>query len=324
MGNPVKSKSKGVKKLKLFHRGLSSSKNKKSASRRIRTNLSAWLIMLPAVILLYILVWRPTVMGIVYSFCNMRGYNVEGFNGIKNYVQVITHTQFLPMLWNTVQYVLWSLVIGFLPPLFIAIMLNEVIHFRNGFRTLIYLPVVIPGIAAMLMWYFIYYPDETGLLNILLGKMGISPMGWLNNPRFAIIGIIIYSTWKNFGGAMLLYYAALQGVSTERYEAALIDGAGPFKRFWNVSRPAIEGLLLLQLVQQIISVFQTLEQPLAMTGGGPNGASMTLSLQLYNYGFRSGGRGTGQAMALGVVIFVILLIFTLFYFYLNKKVEDRY
>ena len=121
-----------------------------------------------------------------------------------------------------------------------------------------------------------------------------------------------------------MYFAALQNVSTEVYEAALIDGAGPWKRFWNVTRPATEGILLLQLVRQIISVFQIMQEPLAMTDGGPNGASTSLSYQLYQYGFNSGGKGTGQAMALGVIIFLILIVFTIFYFYVNKKVEDRY
>jgi len=291
---------------------------------RLRNNISAWILMIPAVFILYTLIWRPTVMGFVYSFFKMRGYDIVEFNGIQNYIQVITHTNFMIMLVNTLEYVIWSFIIGFLPPIFLAIMLNEIIHFRNGFRTLIYLPVVIPGISAMLIWYFIYYPDATGLLNMVLGKIGMEPYGWLNDPKFSIIGIIIYTTWKNFGGAMLLYYAALQSTSVELYEAALIDGAGPFRRLWNITRPSIEGIVLLQAVQQIIGVFQTMDQPLAMTGGGPNNSSMTLSLQLYNYGFRSGGRGTGQAMALGVIIFLILLVVTVFYFRLNKKVEDRY
>ena len=222
------------------------------------------------------------------------------------------------------QYVLWSLVIGFLPPLFIAIMINEMVHFKQGFRILIYIPAVIPGIAAMLMWYFMYYPDQSGLLNMLLAKLGMEPYGWLNDPGFTIVGIIIYTTWKGFAGTMLLYFASLQGVSVELYEAALIDGAGPFKRLWHVTRPAMEGLLLLNLVRQIIGVFQIMEQPLAMTGGGSNGASTSLSYQLYQYGFNSGGKGTGQAMALGVIIFLILIVFTIFYFWLNRKVEDRY
>lgn len=298
--------------------------NRMKRKMSIKNNFDAWILMLPMVIILYLFVWRPTVMGGVWSFFKMKGYTPTNFCGLDNFRKVISHSRFFPMLWNNCQYVFWSLVIGFLPPLFIAIMMNEIVHFKNGFRVLTYIPSVIPGIAAMLMWYFIYYPDHTGLLNIILAKFGMEPYTWLNDPKFTIIGIIIYSTWKSFGGAMLLYFAALQGVSVELYEAALIDGAGPFKRMWHVTRPAIEGLLLLNLVRQIIGVFQTMEQPLAMTGGGPHGASTTLSFQLYQYGFNSGGKSVGQAMALGVIIFLILIVFTIFYFWLNKKIENRY
>lgn len=299
-------------------------KKKTIRNSALRNNLDAWILMMPMIVILYLFVWRPTVLGAVWSFFRMRAYTVLDFCGFDNYVKVLTHTQFVPMLINTVKYVFWSFVIGFLPPLFIAIMINEMVHFKNAFRVIIYIPAVIPGIAAMLMWYFIYYPDKTGLLNMVLAKFGMQPHRWLNDPNFTIIGIIIYTTWKGFAGTMLLYYAALQGVSTELYEAALIDGAGPFKRLWNVTRPAIEGLLLLNVVRQIIGVFQIMQEPLAMTGGGPDGASTSLSYQLYQYGFNSGGKGTGQAMALGMIIFLILIVFTIFYFWLNRKVEDRY
>ena len=299
-------------------------KKKTIRNSALRNNLDAWILMMPMIIILYLFVWRPTVLGAVWSFFRMRAYTVLDFCGFDNYVKVLTHTQFMPMLINTVKYVFWSFVIGFLPPLFIAIMINEMVHFKNAFRVIIYIPAVIPGIAAMLLWFFIYYPDKTGLLNMVLAKFGMQPHRWLNDPNFTIIGIIIYTTWKGFAGTMLLYYAALQGVSTELYEAALIDGAGPFKRLWNVTRPAIEGLLLLNVVRQIIGVFQIMQEPLAMTGGGPDGASTSLSYQLYQYGFNSGGKGTGQAMALGMIIFLILIVFTVFYFWLNRKVEDRY
>lgn len=278
-----------------------SSQNALKRKTAIRNQLDAWILMLPMVVILYLFVWRPTVLGGVWSFFEMKAYTLSDFCGFDNYRKVLTHTQFLPTLWNTVQYVFWSLIIGFLPPLFIAIMINEIVHFKGGFRVLIYIPAVIPGIAAMLMWYYMYYPDQTGLLNLLLSKVGVEPYQWLQDPKFTIIGIIIYSTWKGFPGSMLLYYASLQSVSVELYEAAIIDGAGPFRRLWNITRPAMEGLLLLNLVRQIISVFQIMEQPLAMTGGGPNGASTSLSYQLYQYGFNSGGKGTGQAMALGVI-----------------------
>ena len=290
----------------------------------LRNNIDAWVLMLPMVAILYLFVWRPTVMGVYWSFFNMKAYTVKDFCGISNYVKVLTNTQFVPILWNTVQYVLWSIVIGFFPPLLIAIMMNEIVHFKNGLRVLIYIPAIIPSIAAMLMWYFMYYPNDTGLLNMILGKFGVAPKQWLNDPNFAIIGIIIYSTWKGFPGAMLLYFASVQSVSVELYEAAIIDGAGPFKRTWHVTMPAMEGIILLQFVKQIIWVFQIMEQPLAMTGGGPNGASTSISYLLYQYGFNSGGKGTGQAMALGVIIFLILIVFTIFYFWLNRIVEDRY
>jgi len=301
---------------------LTESKRLKKINRR--NTIDGWILLLPLVILAWLFVWRSTIISFIWSFFSMKGYSVHEFCGLENYIKVITHTQFLPILWNTVKYVFWSLVIGFFPPIFIAIMLNEIVHFKTGFRVVIYLPAIIPGIAAMLMWYFIYYPDNTGLLNMLLMKLGLEPYGWLNNPNFSIIGIIIYSTWKGFPTTMLLYYSALQGVSRELYEAAIIDGAGSFKRIWHVTRPALEGLLLLNLVRQIIGVFQIMEQPLTMTGGGPNGASTSISYQLYQYGFNSGGKSIGQAMALGVIIFLILIVFTLFYFWLNKKVEERY
>lgn len=299
-------------------------KSKMRRKSNFRNNLDAWILFLPSVIVLYLMIWRPTVLGAVWSFFKMNVYTPGDFCGLENFRKVVTHTQFLPTLWNTVQYVLWSLILGYLPPVLIAVLINEMVHFNNGFRITIYLPAVIPGIAAMLMWYYIYYPDQTGLLNALLAKFGMEPFGWLNNPSFAIPGIMIYSTWKGFAGTMLLYYAAVQSVSVELYEAALIDGAGVWKRAWNVTRPQIEGTLLLCLVNQIIGVFQIMEQPLAMTGGGPNGASISLGYQLYQYGFNSGGKGTGQAMALGVIVFLILMVMTVFYFWLNKRVEDRY
>ena len=158
--------------------------------------------MMPMVIILYLFVWRPTVLGGYWSFFKMNAYNIGEFCGLDNLRKVVTHTQFLPMLWNTVQYVFWSLVIGFIPPYACALMLNEIMHGKGAFRILMYIPAVIPGIAAMLMWYFMYYPDNTGLLNMILCKLGMEPYKWLNDSRFAIPGIIIYMTWKNYGGGV--------------------------------------------------------------------------------------------------------------------------
>ena len=290
-------------------------------ARKLRETIGVWLLLLPAVIVLYIMIWRPSVMGIVWSFFKMKGYTPTKFVGFQNYVRVVTNTEFWPVLFNTVKYVFWSFVIGFIPPIIVAFMLNEMLHARTVMRVIIYLPAILPGITILLLWYFIYYPNETGMLNILLAKLGMDPYIWLNDARFTIVFIVIQMTWAGFPGTMFLYYTTIQGISTDLYEAATIDGAGPFRRFWNVSVPQISGLLLLNVVRQMIGVFQVMQEPMVLTGGGPHGASNSVGYQLYQYGIVQGR--VGQALALGTIVFFILIIATLFYFRLNKKVEDN-
>lgn len=290
--------------------------------QKIVTNLKAWVLLLPLVLVLYIMIWRPTIMGTIWSFFEMKGYSPTKFIGFENYYAVIRDTQFLPTMLNTFTYVVYSLIIGFVPPIIIAIMLNELVHFKNGFRLISYLPAVVPGVAALLMWYYIYYPDATGLLNTIFIKIGLEPYTWLNDGRFTIMYIIIAMTWSGFPSAMLLYYAAVQSISSELYEAAIIDGAGLFSRVKNITLPQMSGMILLNFVRQIISVFQVTEQPMAMTGGGPNNASLSMGFQIYKYGFVNGR--AGHALAMSVIMFFILIFFTCFYFYLNKRVEENF
>lgn len=288
----------------------------------VRKQLSGWMLLVPALFVLYFAVWRPQIMGFIWSFFKMKGYNPIEFCGFKNYYDVITDTEFVKTLINTVSYVLWSLVIGFIPPIFLAILINEVRKFQNFFKVSIYIPSVLPGIVVMLMWYLMYYPDQSGLINTCLAKIGIEPQIWLNNPNIAIPLIVLSMTWKGMGGTMFLYFTALQGVNTELYEAAYLDGAGVLKRVIHVTLPQMSGVIILNFVSQIIGIFQMFEYPMTMTGGGPDGASMTLGYQMYKYGFVTGR--VGQAFALGTVMFIILMFFTVLYFYLNKKVESNF
>lgn len=296
-------------------------KEKKKASFYKKSFVTAWLFAVPALILMYLFIWRPTVMGFVWSLFKMKGYTPKSFIGMRNYIEVVKDTQFIPLFLNTLKYVFWSLVIGFLPPLLLAIIVNEIVHFRQKIMTFLYLPSIIPGIAVALLWKQMYDPTDIGLLNTVLMKFGASPYLWLNDKNLVILWIIVSMTWKSFPGAMLLYYSALQNVSQDLYEAATIDGAGMIRRAWHVLRPQIMGVLILNFVRQIIGVFQVMEQPLAMTGGGPDGASASLGYQLYRYGFVT--QRVGHAMALGTIIFVVLIFMTIFYFKLNKKLEEN-
>ena len=294
----------------------------KTGAQKWRTTVGVWLLLLPAVFALYVMVWRPSVMGIVWSFFKMKGYTPIEFVGFLNYKRVVTNTEFWPVMLNTVKYVAWSFIIGFVPPILVAFMLNEMMHFRTAMRIIIYLPAVLPGITILLLWYFIYSPDSTGMLNQLLLKLGLEPYIWLNDARFVIMFIVIQMTWAGFPGTMFLYYTTIQGISIDLYEAATIDGAGPLRRFWHISIPQVSGLLILNVVRQMIGVFQVMQEPMVMTGGGPNGASNSLGYQMYQYGFVTGR--VGQALALGTITFFILIFATLFYFKINKKVEENY
>lgn len=307
--------------------GIQSQKTKTSAQRKklssfVLKNFTGYLLLLPALLIIYACVIRTNVLGIIWSFFNMKGYTVKEFVGLDNYVRVLTDTAFPTTLLNTIKYVGWSLLLGFIVPIIIAICLNELRRFRNTFRFFTYLPSALPVTVVLMLWIFMYYPDESGLLNMLLSKFGIAPYGWLQDSKHTILYIIISMTWQGCGGTAIYYFAALQGVNRELYEVATLDGAGFFKRLRYVTLPHISGITLLMLVKQIIGVFSICEQPMQMTDGGPNNASMTLGLLSYRYGFVN--IQPQLAMAVGVIMFMILFVLTFFYFKLDKKVNSDY
>lgn len=296
-------------------------KNGKTAKRMsFEKNISGWLLILPAVIAFAIFVWRPIVISFVDSLFRMQGMTRTEFIGLKNYTDVISDTNFMKSLWNTVKYVLWSLVLGLPLPFLAAVMMNEMVKTKQFFNVAFYLPCVIPSMATYLIWRMIYADGNGGLLNMLLYFLGIMPMSWLSNANLSIPLIVITMTWSGFGGAVILYLSSLQGIDQSLYEAARLDGAGIFTRVKVIMMPNIWGILLLQAVRQIISVFQVTEQPLVMTGGGPNGASASLGLVNYYYAFKYGQ--FDKSMALSVVIFLLLIWLTIVYFKLDKKIND--
>lgn len=305
-----------------MYKAVSKRKTKiKAAWLPTKRDMSAWILILPAMLLIYLFVIRPQVMGTYWSFFDMKGYKVQEFAGLDNYRTVIGDSMFVKTLWNTCQYVLWSIVIGYFMPIIVAILLNELVHIRNTYRVLVYFPSVLPAAGVALLWYFIYYPDAGGLLNMAGQFFGLEPYVWLQDSKWTILYIIISMTWSGCGSSAIYYFAALQGVSRELYEAAIIDGAGFIRRIRTVTLPHISGIALLFLVRQIISVFSVMEQPLQMTDGGPNGASTTLGLLAYKYGFVT--IKPDLAMAVGVIMFLILAVITCFYFYLDKKIERQ-
>lgn len=283
-------------------------------------NLSGWLLMAIPILIFTIIVWRPILIGISYSFFHLKGYTIEGFAGLKNYKDVLTDTNFLQTLGNTLKYVFWSLIIGFPLPFFAAVMLNEMIHAKGFIKFTTYLPVIAPSIAVSLIWRMIYMDGNSGLLNMMLYTLGMGPFEWLSNKNIVIPLITISMTWQGFGGSLIMYLACLQGINQELYEATRLDGAGFFGRIRHVLFPYMAPTLFLLAIKQIIGVFQVTEQPLVMTGGGPNGASMSLGLTNYFYAFKYGQ--FEKSIALGVISFLLMIVLTFVYFNVDKKFSD--
>ena len=184
-----------------------------------------------------------------------------------------------------------------------------------------YFPNIVPGMATIMMWSFFFRPGNTGVLNILLSKVGISPQVWLNNPKWTIPLIIITMTWKSAGSTSLIYMAGISRISSELYEAATIDGAGIWQRVRHIIVPSIFSLAKTLLILQIISVFQILYEPLVMTNGGPNNASISLMMLTYNYAFRDFNYPMGAALS--VVICAILIVLSGIYTKLTKTKSRR-
>jgi len=283
-------------------------------------NVSGWLIMLPSLVLFAFFVWVPLVESVRLSMFRANGIRLISFVGFQNYVDVFQHPDFLPAMRNTFSYTLWSLAIGFLLPIVLAVIVNELRLGKSLIKTSIYIPNVVPGMAMVLLWGFIFRPGETGILNILLGKIGFAPQVWLTNPQWTIPLIVVTLTWKGAGATTLLYIAGLQGIDSELYDAATIDGAGIFKRLRYITIPCIYNLARTLLILQIISVFQIFYEPLVMTNGGPNNASISVMQLVYKFAFER--FNYPYAAAVSVIISIILIILTLLYFKLNKQQDS--
>ncbi|MCL1964973.1 MAG: sugar ABC transporter permease [Firmicutes bacterium] len=277
----------------------------------LRRDFTAWMIMLPGVILFTFFVWYPLVMGTRLSFYETKGITTVAFAGLSNFRAVFSNPDFWPAVVNTFKYCLWSLVIGFLAPVALAIGINEAAFGKNLFRVSVYIPNIVPGLATVFLWRFLFRSGESGALNMLLSALGLPMSSWLSNGAIAVPLIVVTMTWKSAGATMLIYLAGLQGINPELYEAAIIDGAGVWGRVRNITIPNILSLGRTLLILQIIAVFQILYEPLVMTNGGPNNASISLMQMVYRYAFDR--FEYSKASALSVLVSVILITLTLVY-----------
>ncbi|MDR0283340.1 MAG: sugar ABC transporter permease [Propionibacteriaceae bacterium] len=228
--------------------------------------------------------------------------------GLDNYATLLQNPETWRAFGNTVYYIVGYLPLVYVGGLGLAIALNAAIPFRNFLRGMYFLPVVTSWIVVALVWRWLLNPS-VGIVNSLLGLVGIDGPGWWTDPTWAMPSIILASAWKDLGFVMIILLAGLQTVPQDLYEAARIDGAGWWARLRYVTLPLLSPTTFFVVVISLINGFQVFDQVYAMTGGGPAGASQVVVQQVYDLTFRYSQ--AGMASALSWLLFLLVLVVTI-------------
>jgi multiple sugar transport system permease protein len=268
----------------------------------------------PALAVLGVFFFLPLVASLVLSFTDFDLYalgnpEVLRFVGLDNYLRLLASPRFWIALRNTLVFcaVAGPLSVGV--SLAAALLLNSPrVRLRGLFRTAFFLPVVTTLVAVAATWRYLYHP-RYGLLDHALGLLGLAPIDWLGDTRWALPAIILLAVWKNFGFNMVIFLAGLQSIPQSLYEAARIDGASSWQQLRRVTLPMLSPALLFVALITAIGYLQLFAEPYVMTGGGPSDATLSIVLLMYEEGFR--WWNLGYAAAIAVVLFAVILSATL-------------
>jgi len=250
----------------------------------------------------------PAVFSLVMSFTNWDMISPPEWVGVANYAAIFSDDfRFRQSLMVTATYAAVAVPLGMACSLALAMLLNLNVRGMRVFRSVFYLPAILPPVAVAMVWMAVFKPTG-GVANSVLGAFGVEPIPWLVSPDWALRSFIIMSLW-GVGGGMLIYLAGLQSVPTQLYEAAEIDGAGAWGRFRNVTLPMISPTIFFNLVMGIIGSFQVFVSSFVMTQGGPAYSTLFYVLYLYQKAFKY--LQMGYACALAWILFVIIMLLTL-------------
>ena len=285
-------------------------------------NTAAWFFLAPALALIGVFFFLPVIASLLLSVTDFDLYGIADihntrFVGLENYSRLLQTRDFWIALRNTFYF---AFVGG---PLTIAVSLgaalllsSKLVRFKGFFRTIYFTPFVTTLVAVAIVWRYLYH-TRYGFFNYGLSQLGIEPIDWLGDPRWAMPAIILMAVWKSFGYNMLIFIAGLQAIPEELYDAAAIDGAGPFRRFFNITLPMLAPTLVFVTVITMIGYFQLFAEPYVMTQGGPLRSTTSVVLLMYEEGFRWWRMGFAAAIAF--VLFIVILLATLVQFRLQKE-----
>jgi len=283
-----------------------------------------YLFILPWLIGFVVFTAGPMVYSLYMSFTDYSGLGAANWVGLENYKKLFTEDPlFWQSLWNTFFYTIVGVPLGLVVGYMLAVLLNTKVRFMGLFRTIFYLPSLVPTVASSLLWILIFQPDF-GIANSILSFFHLPTSNWLLSEGMVKPTLIIMSLW-GAGGGMVIYLAGLQSVPASLYEAAELDGAGKFHKFWNITIPMTSNVIFFNLIMGLIGSFQIFTQAYVVSSGngGPNYKSLFYVFYLYQDAFKF--FKMGYASALAWILFIIILIFTLIQFKVfGKKVYYEY
>jgi multiple sugar transport system permease protein len=296
----------------------------KSAARfrSLRTEEArfAWLSLAPALFFFTLFVGFPVVYSFVLSFedWNMTS-PVSHWVGLANYQALLGDETFLRSLLQTTIFTAAITTVVVIFSLGMALLINLRLRFIKVYRTVLYLPAVTSLVAIGIVWVWLFDP-QYGLINQLLRAIGLEGPLWLADPGVALLALVITAAWRNIGYFATIFLAGLQGIDVQYYEAARIDGAGPWACFWGITLPLLRPTVLFVVVMSVILSFQVFALVYVMTAGGPAGSTSVIVFYLYQQAFTY--FRMGYASAVGYVLFVIIFVLTLLQFkFFGKQVD---
>ncbi|GAB2711705.1 raffinose/stachyose/melibiose transport system permease protein [Microbacterium marinum] len=287
----------------------SSERPARKQNRVFRLNRVPQWFLLPALIFYIVVVLYPSVAGSVLAFTDARTLRGGDWVGFENFVTILQNEAARAALLNTLTIAVTLTIVQTTLGLLLAVALNSAIRGRNLLRTIFFAPMMLPPIITGLLWQYIYTPN--GPLDSAMDFLGLGDFkaSWLGDANIALWSIIGSVIWHHVGMSMVIYLAGLQGIPDELYEAAAVDGAGPMRRFWSITRPLLGQATTIATVLTMTSSLKLFDQIFVMTGGGPGVSTQTLSLIMYQEAFVYGKQGYGSAIALVLTMIVAAIVF---------------
>ena len=295
-----------------------------SLGRQMWSHRTDYYYVAPAILVMLIVIGYPIYYTIELSFFNTPAslaLSDKTFNGLDNYVTILTSPVFWKVTWQTVIWTALSTISAFLLGLAAALALHREFVGRGFLRALLLIPWVVSAVAASYVWKWLYHSDF-GAIGAMFVQLGLSdqPINFVDNVNTSLYSLIVVNVWKEFSFAMIMLMAGLQTVPDTLLRAAQVDGASPWQRFWHVTFPHLQGVSMVTLLLLAVSNFNSFIIPWIMTGGGPAGSSDIWITHIYQLAF--GRQRWGVASAYAVILFIVMMVLGYFYVRALTKGED--